>query len=357
MQHRQGSRRQAQHLRRLGSHQLQHVGVVLLRHDRRPGAVFARQTEVGELRHGKENQIFGQARQNRHQLRERGKERRFVFAARHRRAKDVVERTSKSQQIACTRTIERQRHAIARRAAQRTKIVERVGRFEIGRLVKNHLGVTRRPHAHGGRHGRLEMRTPDERHAIMRAAKVHQRRREVGHFPFQAQQLILDVQAHIHGHLVVAAAARVDLLAEIAQNFRQTQLHCHVHVLVGRLDRKRGIVHDLGQLRAHARGLVLRHHGRGHGHFGQHRHMGRRAQAVPFHQVEIQYGIVAHRVRQHVGIDLAGHRVLRLCAHLFSSSLFRTASSARASFASATSSISVKRSGAPPSANATRKSL
>ena len=277
VQHRQGPGRQAQHLRRLGAHQLQHVGVVLLRHDRRPGAVFARQAEVGELRHGEENQVLGKARQHRHQLRERGKERRLVLAARHRRAKDVVERTRKAQQIARALAVERQRHAISRRAAQRAQIVQRVGRLEVGRLVQNHLGVARRPHAHGGRHGRLEMRAPDERHAIMRAAKVHQRRREVGHFPFQPQQLILDVQAHIHGHLVVAAAARVDLLAEIAQDLRQAQLHGHVHVLVGRLDRKRGIVHDLGQLRAHARGLVLRHHGRGHRHFGQHRHMGRRA--------------------------------------------------------------------------------
>ena len=139
--------------------------------------------------------------------------------------------------------------------------------------------------------------------------------REGGDLPLKTMQLVLDVQTHVHRHLVVAAPARVDLLAEVAQRLRETALHGHVHVLVRLLNREitRLCGHDdLRERGAHASRLVLRDNGRRDGHFRQHRHMGRRAEAVPRHKVHVQNGIVPDRVVEHVGIHVSRDCLFRL---------------------------------------------
>ena len=56
---------------------------------------------------------------------------------------------------------------------------------------------------------------------------------EVGEFAGEGVELVADVQADVDGDLVVAAAAGVDLLAEVAQALGEAALDGEVDVLVG----------------------------------------------------------------------------------------------------------------------------
>ena len=233
-----------------------------------------------------------------------------------------MERAREAEKVARALAVERERHAIPGCGAERTEVVQPVGGLEVLGLVEEHLGVPRRPHAHRRRHGGLQVRAPHERHAVVGLAEIHERPGERAQLVLKPEQLVLDVQAYVHGHLVVAAATGVDLLPEIAQRLGETPLHGHVDVLVGLLDGKvaclRGGDH-LRELRAHARRLVLRHDGRLHRHLRKHRHVRRRAHAVPRRQLPVQHGVVAHRVGEDVRIDrTVCYRLFRL--HFFCSS-------------------------------------
>ena len=133
--------------------------------------------------------------------------------------------------------------------------------------------MARRPHADRARHRRLQVRAAHHRHAVVDLAEVDECRREVRQLPFEAQELVLDVEAHVHRNLVVAAAARVDLLAEVAQRLRQARLHGHVDILVLLAHDEEAVGHHVRKRGAHARGLLLRHDGRGDGHLRKHRHV------------------------------------------------------------------------------------
>ena len=56
--------------------------------------------------------------------------------------------------------------------------------------------------------------------------------RQLQELRLRRENRVLHVQAHVNRHLIVAAAARVDLLAEVAKLLRQHPLDRHVHVLI-----------------------------------------------------------------------------------------------------------------------------
>ena len=118
---------------------------------------------------------------------------------------------------------------------------------------------------------------------------------------------VLHVKPHIDGDLVVAAAARVYLLAEVAKLFGEHTLHSHVDVLVLDPDLERALFGKRGDAPKFASNLGrlrLRHHGTPKPlHLGQHRHMRGGSHAVPLRKREIEYGVFAHRVCKYVGID------------------------------------------------------
>ena len=74
--------------------------------------------------------------------------------------------------------------------------------------------------------------------APVAAGERRQRRGRVEHRPGERQERVLEVQAQIDRHLVVARAAGVDRLAEGAEPRHQRVLDRGVHVLVGGGDRQ-----------------------------------------------------------------------------------------------------------------------
>ena len=150
-----------------------------------------------------------------------------------------------------------------------------------------------------------------EREKVMPFPKSDQRGGERGHLPFQLQQLVLDVESHIHGDLIVAAASRVDLLPEIAERFGEAAFDGHVDILVGLADLELPggeLLHDGGEFAAHLRRLGGRDDGR-HAfrklQAREHRDMRGGAGGIPLHQFAVKDGIVTHRVVEHVRINVA----------------------------------------------------
>ena len=175
--------------------------------------------------------------------------------------------------------------------------------------------MARGPSADGTWHRGLEVRAADHRHAVVRAPEGDERTRKGRDFGHHPVQLVLDVQAHVNGHLVVAAASRVYLLAEVAKGFRKAALHRHVYVLIGLLYGEiAGLCggHHPREGLTHLRGLVLCDHWRRDRHFREHRHVRRRSKTVPRHEVHVQHRIVPNRVVENIRINVAGYCLLRL---------------------------------------------
>ena len=292
-------------LRRLAAHELQHVGIELLRHDRRARAVGARQLEVAELRHREEDQILGEAREDAHERGERGHEARLAEAPRHRRGEAVVDRVGEAQEFRRPLPVERQGNAVARRRTERVQVRERERRLEERVRLQDELRVSRRPHRDGRGHRRLQVRPPDERHDARLFPERAQRLRERGELPLQRQDLAFHVQADVHRNLVVARAARVDLLAQVAEFLREGAFDGHVDVLILDADLERRRADDLAQRLAHGRRLLLGEDGfLQPRHLREHRHVRGGAHAVPLDEGLVEDGVVAHRVGEDVWIDL-----------------------------------------------------
>jgi hypothetical protein len=92
-------------LRRFAADKLEHIGVVLLRHNRRASAVFARKAEIRKLWHRENDHILRKTRKNAHNLRECRKKRRLAFAARHGRAEAVVNGARKAKERCGARSV------------------------------------------------------------------------------------------------------------------------------------------------------------------------------------------------------------------------------------------------------------
>ena len=60
-----------------------------------------------------------------------------------------------------------------------------------------------------------------------------QRLEEFQELRLDRQHLVAQIHAHIHSDLVVAAAAGVELFADVADLFREQDFHVHVDVFVG----------------------------------------------------------------------------------------------------------------------------
>ena len=183
-----------QHARRLGADQLEHVGIVLLRHDAAAGAELRRQREVAELGHREEDQILGQARGGQHELEQRAEDHRLALAAGVAGVEDVVVRGGEPQQAGGQPAVERQRHPVAGGRTERAAVGIGVGRLDRQQVVEQALGIARGPEADGAGHGRLQVRAPDHRHAEMAPGQGQQRVGQRGALVEHPQQILARMQ-------------------------------------------------------------------------------------------------------------------------------------------------------------------
>ena len=98
----------------------------------------------------------------------------------------------------------------------------------------------------------------------------------------------------VHSHLVVPRAARMDLLAHVAERGRQARLHLRMDVFAfdGELA-FHGLLVQFPQLRQEDGEFILPQQS----HLGQHRDMGHRAHDVPRSQHQVQLPVLPDRER------------------------------------------------------------
>ena len=92
--------------------------------------------------------------------------------------------------------------------------------------------MSRRPHLDRRGHCGLEVRATDHGdgpHVVSERAELG---RKLEEFRLRREDRVLHVEPHVHRDLVVAAAAGVDLLPEVAELLREKTLDRHVDVLV-----------------------------------------------------------------------------------------------------------------------------
>jgi hypothetical protein len=145
-------------------------------------------------------------------------------------------RPGKAEQVGHQLAVEGQRHAVAGGGAQRRAVVDLIGRHQQVHVVQQHLGEGGGPQADRAGHGGLHVRAADHGNAVVLLREIEQRAGQRGRLADGAQQLVAPVQAQVEGHLVVAAAAGVNPLAEIAQPLGQRALDGEVHILIGQRD-------------------------------------------------------------------------------------------------------------------------
>ncbi len=221
----------AEHAAALAAHQLRHIRILLLRHDRGAGAVAVRQAHEAEARACPEHQLLGEARQVNHHKRRAGAELDREVAV-----GDGVERIlgdALEPQLA--------RHALAvdgeagagqRGGAERQPVdaPAAVGEALAVALEHRHVGEQVMAERDRLRHLQVRVAGHDQRGVArrLREQRALERRDELADLVDRGAQ----PKAQIGGHLVVARARRVQPLARVAGERREPALDGDVHVLV-----------------------------------------------------------------------------------------------------------------------------
>ena len=143
-----------------------------------------------------------------------------------------MNRAPKAEKLRGALTIKRQRNTIACSRAKRIYVRETISGLKIFNLIGNHFGVSRGPHLNGRGHRGLKMSSAHKRNRAPLCAEFRERFRKLHRFSLSRENLVFHVKANIHRHLIVARAARVNLLAEIAKALCKNALNCHVNILI-----------------------------------------------------------------------------------------------------------------------------
>ena len=150
----------------------------------------------------------------------------------------------------------------------------------------------------------------------MPLSEPDERLRQIDDLPPFPVELVAGEEPDRGGALVVAGAARVDALAEVAEPFGERALDREVTVLVLLGDPKLASARDVADLRELAQdggALLLREELRRDLHAREHRDVRGGAVAVPLGEAQVENGVLADGEGEHVGVDGAddGFGVLR----------------------------------------------
>ena len=214
----------------LAADQLGHVGVLLLRHDRRAGAVAVRQVDEADPGRHPVHQLFREARQVHHQQAGVGAELDGEVAI-----GDGVQRV-----LAYAIETQRARHVFAvdgeggagqRGSSQRQPVDAAAGVGQAPGIARQHLHIGQQVVAEGDRLSHLQVGEAGHDRVGMLLGQRQQRFLQCTQ---QGQDLVGGVtqpQANVGGDLVVARAGRVQALAGVADQLGQALLDVEVDIL------------------------------------------------------------------------------------------------------------------------------
>ena len=215
------------------AHELEQVGVALLRQHRGTGGQRGRQLHEAELRGREQAEVGGQPPEVLRQ--QRGLEQRagLGLAARELDRGDRLVRRGEPQRPRRQGAVERQhRDAVAGGRAERVEVGASPGREQPGRVVAQLGGERPGPAGKRSRHRPLHVRVAGH---DQRAPALGDRVERGGHaFRVAGErfQLVLQPQPQRGEHLVVARAAEVDAPARLPHRGRQPVLQGGVAVLL-----------------------------------------------------------------------------------------------------------------------------
>ncbi|KGX79133.1 hypothetical protein Y033_5379 [Burkholderia pseudomallei MSHR435] len=230
LQERHQAHRVADHRRRLAAHELRHVGVLLLRHDRAAGAVAVRERDEAELLARERNELLRQPRQMDHQIRRVRAEFDEVVAVGHRI--DAVQRgLPEAQPRRRAPAVDRQARAGRRTGAERALVGARERVDEAAAVALEHHHVSREPVRVIREFGALQVRVRWHHERVVALAVLEDRALQRVDRVHQLARRAHEIEALRARLLIVAAARGMRFLAELAELVDQQRLEVHVDVL------------------------------------------------------------------------------------------------------------------------------
>ena len=165
--------------------------------------------------------------------------------------------------------------------------------MQILHVIHESFSVGTKPQAERTGHCHLQMRVAWHEHVLVPFRLRDEFVEEVLHQSCNLLDLVADEQLQIHQHLVVAASARMNLLADVAEFAGQQHLHLRVDVLHSFLNHKfaplRLLIDGLQFPQEHLQFVCRQQVNR-----LQHRDVCHRPQYIIFSQIEVHLAVSAH---------------------------------------------------------------
>ena len=211
--------------------ELEDVGVFLVGHDGAAGGHLLGQVDEAEVLAREEAAVKCQAAYGLGYGCQGEGDYALCLAATHLGVDHVICQVAEAEQLGGEGPVEGERAAIAGGCAKGVLVghVPRGG--EHGHVVGQALGICAKPQAERGGHGHLEVRIARDEDVLIFLALGLQHVKEFDEVLGQVLYLVAYVEFEVQQHLVVARAAAVHFLAEVAQLAGQHQLHLRVDVL------------------------------------------------------------------------------------------------------------------------------
>ena len=211
------------------AHQFGHVGVFLLRHDGTASGEAVGKVNEAYARTHPQNQLFGKARQVRHQQRGGGAKFDGEVAV-----ADGIERVGahalKAQFGGDAFAVDGKRGARQRRSAQRQAVGAAAAVGKAFGIAREHLKVRHEVMTEGDRLRDLQVRKAGHRRVDMLFGQIQQRALQFGNEGGDGVDGVALPQADVGGDLVVAAAPGVQAFASVAHQRGEAPFDVQMHV-------------------------------------------------------------------------------------------------------------------------------
>ena len=221
----------AEHAPAFSAHQLGHVGILLLRHDRRAGAVAVGEAHETEARARPEHELLGKARKMHHHQRCGGGKLDREVAIGY--GVQRIFRHALEAELACdARPVDAEARAGERRGAERQAIDPRAHLAQPFPVALQHRDIRHHMVAEGHRLRDLQVGEARHHQRCVPLGLREQGLDEAHEQRIDGVDLGAQPEAQVGGDLVVARAPGMQALARIADQRGQAPLDVEVHVLV-----------------------------------------------------------------------------------------------------------------------------
>ena len=210
----------------------------------------------------------------------------------HLRIDAVVVQGAEAQQFRRAGAVQRGGGSVPGGAAEGVLVHHVPGGLEHHQVIGEAFGVGAQPQAEGGRHCHLQVRIARHQDVFQFLGFLLQQVEQRGDLADGLLQAVPGEQLDVHGDLVVARAAGMDLLAHIPERGGQPGLHLRMDIFPFDGESAfHGLLMQFLQLRQQHGQLVLAEQS----HFRKHGDVGHRPEDVPRGEHQIQFPVLPDR--------------------------------------------------------------